>query len=264
MKPSQIERAAAKIAAWRLAKTPISALPPEESPRTENDAYAIQAALHGRMTAAGAGDIAGYKIGCTTPVMQAYLNIRQPCAGGVFASTVSDGEAVLRADDYLKVGVECEIAVRLARPLSANTGFLNEDAIAEAVDSVMAAMEVVEDRYEDYPSLGIHPLIADDFFNAGAVLGKPVTHWRDVDLLRVRGSMRINGVEVGTGAGADVMGHPLNALAWLARRTAELGGTLPAGSFVLLGSVVQTHWLSAGDDVQCVIDGLGETALSIR
>ena len=122
----------------------------------------------------------------------------------------------------------------------------------------MAAIEIVADRYDDYGSLGTPTLIADDFFNAGIVLGGPVEDWRDLDLAALSGRMAVNGEVVGTGVGGDIMGHPLEALAWLANRWSVQGRGLPAGAFVTLGSVVETRWISAGDEVVANIEGLGE------
>jgi len=108
-------------------------------------------------------------------------------------------------------------------------------------------------RYPDVPTL-----IADDFFNAGCVLGSPARRWPDLDLPALTGVTRLNGEEVGRGEGRAVMGHPFEALAWLANLRASLGLALRAGEFVLLGSVVETRWVSAGDEVTVAIDGLGE------
>ena len=77
----------------------------------------MQEVLHGLLAEAGQGPIVGHKIGCTTPVMQAYLGIANPCAGGVHATTVHQGHARVRHRDYVRVGVECEIAVRLGADL---------------------------------------------------------------------------------------------------------------------------------------------------
>ena len=68
------------------------------------------------------GALVGYKIGCTSAVMQQYLDIPHPCGGGVFAKGVHDSGVRLRAADFVRVGVECEIAVRLARDLVASRG----------------------------------------------------------------------------------------------------------------------------------------------
>ncbi len=101
-------------------------------------------------------------------------------------------------------------------------------------------------------------LIADDFFDAGCVLGEPVVGWRSLDLASLSGVTWINGVEVGRGRGADVMGHPFEALAWLANSLARRGRYLRAGEFVFTGSVVETKWLQPGDRVVMEIERLGK------
>src|SRR6202000_2786929 len=104
---------------------------------------------------------------------------------------------------------------------------------------------------------GAPTLIADDFFAAGCVLGEPVARIAAPDLLKVTGRALGNGKEAGRGPGADVLGHPANALAWLANHLAEDGKGLHAGQIVLTGSLVKTAWLKAGDHVVMELDGLG-------
>ena len=251
-------RAAEILRDARLAGTPIDRLPETCRPRDEPEGYAVQEALHGLLADAGLGPVAGHKIGCTTPVMQAYLGIRNPCAGGVVAATVHRHEARLRHADYRRVGVECEIAVRLGGDLGPAGAPFDRARVAPAVEAVLAAMEIVDDRYRDYRALDVPTLIADDFFNTGCVLGPPVTRWRELDLAALRGVTRLNGAEAGRGEGRAVMGHPLEALAWLANLRARLGLGLRAGEFVLLGSVVETRWVAADVEVVVAIEGLGD------
>ena len=126
----------------------------------------------------------------------------------------------------------------------------------------MTAIEIVDDRYENWRTIGTPTLIADDFFAAGAVLGPPVA----LDPPRssaATGTTVINGAEVGRGRGADVMGNPLNALAWLANSLAARGEMLRRDEVVLLGSLVETRWLARGDHVAIAVSGLGEVTLSI-
>ena len=251
-------RAAQILRDARLGRLRIDQLPLECRPQDPPDGYAVQEVLHGLLAASGLGPVVGHKIGCTTPVMQALLGIDHPCAGRVHATAVHHGQAHLRHADYVRVGVECEIAVRLGADLGPGVGVFDLERVARAVDAVLPAMEIVDDRYRDYRTLDVPTLIADDFFNAGCVLGTPVTRWRDLDLPMLTGVTRLNGVEIGRGEGRAVMGHPLEALAWLANLRARLGLALQAGEFVLLGSVVETRWVSTGDEVIVAIDGLGE------
>ena len=118
------------------------------------------------------------------------------------------------------MGVECEIVVRLTADLPREAAPFDRDGVAGAVGALMAGMEIVDDRYVDYKSLDTATLIADDFFDAGCVIGSPVTDWRRLDLTALTGQTLINGVEVGSGSSADVMGHPFEALAWLANSLA--------------------------------------------
>ena len=78
------------------------------------------------------GALVGYKIGCTSAVMQQYLDIPHPCGGSVFARGVHDSGASLRHADFVRVGVECEIAVRLARDLAPSEAPFTADAVAQA------------------------------------------------------------------------------------------------------------------------------------
>ena len=104
----------------------------------------------------------------------------------------------------------------------------------EAVGAVMAAIEIVDDRYVDWRALDAPTLTADDFFGAGCVLGRDDVAWRDLDLGLVSAMMAVNGREIGSGVGADILGDPLEALVWLANGPARATG-LPAGSIVMLG-----------------------------
>src|SRR3954462_1296199 len=174
-------RAARLIAEHRLARKPLPRLDAER-PGDELLAYSVQDALHQILTGAGLGPIAGHKIGCTTKVMQEFLRIPNPCAGGVFANTVCSSPATLRHADFLHVGVECEIVVRLGSDLEAAQAPFTAERVAEAVEALLPGMEIVDDRYVDYKSLDTPTLIADDFFDAGCVLGAPVADWRKLDI----------------------------------------------------------------------------------
>lgn len=196
--------------------------------------------------------------------MQRFLGIPNPCAGGVFEPTVQHRHGTYEHARFLHAGAECEIAVRLANDFPCSGAPHDPSSVVSAVGACMAAIEVVDDRYQDYRSLDTPTLIADDFFNAACVLGTPVENWRELDLARVTGRMTINGSEVGTGCGDDILGHPMAALAWLANGLAGRGRTLRAGEFVLLGSVVETKWVEAGDLVEIEIEGFGRASCAFR
>lgn len=238
----------------------IGHLPTECAPADVDEAMQIQDALNELLTHDGLGRVVGTKIGCTTKVMQEFLGMSHPCSGAIFDSTVHIGEGRFDFDSFLHVGVECEIAVRLASPIKAANRPHTLENVAPMVRSVHAAIEVVDDRYVDFVARepDWRTWVADNFFGAGIVLGEPLTDWQSLALPDVRGRMRINDDEVGTGYGRDIInGHPLEALVWLANEQSKLGRDLPADWIVMLGSVVQTKWVSKGDTVEAELDGLG-------
>ncbi|WKA26853.1 2-keto-4-pentenoate hydratase [Bradyrhizobium roseum] len=255
--------AAQMIATARRAGAPLDVLPPDLVPADEASGYQIQRAVHDLMLPQ-TGSLVGYKIGCTSPVMQQYLGIPHPCCGGVFARGVHDSGASLRSGDYVRVGVECEIAVRMARSLSPGEGPFTAESMMEAIEAYYPAIEIVDDRYIRWEAMGAPTLVADDFFAAGCVLGTAVPRSKAPDLLTVKGRALINGEEAGHGTGADVLGHPHNALAWLANHLADEGKGLHAGQIVLTGSLVKTVWLKAGDKVKMELDGLGTVFAEFR
>jgi 2-oxo-3-hexenedioate decarboxylase/2-keto-4-pentenoate hydratase len=254
--PDRILLAAQAIASARRNRTPLAALPPGIVPRDEAEGYLVQRALHDLMLPVN-GALAGYKIGCTSAVMQRYLDIPHPCSGGVFERGIHASGTMLPASDYVRVGVECEIAVRLEVDLPPAGAPFTHETVVGAIGAYHPAIEIVDNRYVTWETMGAATLVADDFFAAGCVLGAPVARAIAPDLLAVAGRAVINGAEAGQGRGADVLGHPHNALAWLANHLASEGRGLHAGQIVLTGSLVKTVWLKAGDRVVMELDGLG-------
>ncbi|MDP6875366.1 MAG: fumarylacetoacetate hydrolase family protein [Alphaproteobacteria bacterium] len=248
----------------------LDCLPLAPRPRDEREAYQVQFALHERLSQAGHGARVGWKIGCTTKVMQVFLNIPSPCAGGIFEIGLRQSPAGYDFAALRKPGVECEIAVRLAADVPLADAPYDRSNIAPYIGSVMSAMEVIEERFTDFHDEAVDAptLIADDFFHLGAVLGQAVAPSEDLDLAALSGQNRIDDQVMGSGQGADVMGHPYAALAWLANHLAQYDVGLRAGDVVLTGSIVTTKYPDAPGPSPVLavteIAGLGQTECIFR
>ena len=228
------------------------------APADEAAGYALQYAV---AEALGATRPAGFKIGATTKQMQDYLGLNGPAAGFVPAASLQPNGATLRFADFHNVGVECEVGLRLGRDLP--FGSYTAEQVRDAVAEVFPAIEIVERRYDDLKALGTPTLIADQVFHRAGVTGTPVADWRAVDLAATHGAMYLGGEKAGEGHGRDLLGHPLNALAWLAGSgAARLFGGLKAGQLVWLGSVTPPFWLPGPTTVEARFDTLGSARLS--
>lgn len=246
MTAQRISDCADLLAELRLSGKQLPCLPPDLIPRNEAEAYAVQFALHDRLSASGQGRRTGWKIGCTTKVMQEFLNIPSPCAGGMFETGVVHSPVSYNFDSLRRPGVECEIAVRLQRDVPRSGAPYDRQTIAPFVAAVKSAMEVVEERFVDFrdPSVNAATLIADDFFHFAAVLGPEIAvdEDPDLDLAALAGQTWIDDQERGAGHGVDVMGHPFAALAWLANHLAAHDLGLKGGDIVLTGSIVASQY----------------------
>ncbi len=263
MAPDPIAAAARHLFDAARAKERGAPLPPDLTPPDVPAAYLVQDMLQAFWAEAGAGEVAGWKVALTSKVMQELVGVAQPCEGAIFASRVHRNTVSLPHDNFVNIGVESEIAVRLARDLPASDGPYDRDNIRGAVAACMAAIEIVDDRAIDYGLVDAPLLIADNSFNAGCILGPEVTDWQGLDLAALPGRMEINGEVVGEGVGGDALGHPFVPLAWLANNLNERGTMLHAGDVVLTGSIVATKWLQPGDHMVTKVDGLGEASLTV-
>src|SRR5262245_22618385 len=245
-------------------RKPFGPIPASCAARSVDEAYAVQEAFHALM-AATHGPVAGYKIALTTPVMQHMVGFHEPVSGAILAKTMQQSPCTIRSTDYGRLGVECEIAIRLGADLPVTSAPYSRDQITAAIGAVMAAFELIDDRHADYTQFApqILSIIADNAWNGGIVLGLPAPDWQTVDLAAVHGTMVINEAVVGEGHGRDVMGHPLDALVWLANGLAKRGKRLTQGMVVMTGSIVATKFVHPGDIVRFCIDGLGEVRLSV-
>lgn len=259
MAEDAIEAAAEGIVAARLASRPLAPLAGLVS---VEDGYRAQALANARLER-HFGPRVGHKIGGTTAGMRAYLNLAEPVAGEVFASGLHPPGSSVECRAHRRLGIETEIAVRLGSGLAPASRPCGREEAAAAVAEMMAAIELVDDRYLDFKTIGAPTLAADNAFGAGLVLGAPARGWTALRLDRLDARTYLDGEPVGTGRSDALLGHPLDALAWLATRRAALGRPLGAGTVVTLGSITPVHWVTAPGRFRIEVEGLGAVELAV-
>jgi 2-keto-4-pentenoate hydratase len=225
-------------------------------------AYDVQRAYVALQASARGSPRAGYKIGLTSPSMQAMCGIETPVAGIVLDDRVHVSGVSMDRAQLVRFGIEFEIAVRLGRDLPPiGRPFALAD-LQHAVDAVAPAIEIVDDRQCDYASLDVLSLVADNAWNAGIVLGEFRTAWPD--LADVVGEVTVDDAEViDQGRGRDVLGHPLQSVLWLANHLAAQGGHLLAGEVVMTGSMVTTKFPSRPGRYRFEVSDLGAVTLTL-
>ena len=261
---SRVQRAARWLVRQHQERIPSRPMPPALAPSGIEEAYAVQDAFVSLKSRA-CGTVAGHKIALTTPRMRAMVGLDAPLAGRLHARQVVRGPASVRAVDYGRLLVEFEIAAQMAADLPAQGAPYTMGQVAAAVGAVMPALELADDRGADYATLSARglELAADNAWNEGAVLGEPCAEWRRIDLAAVAGVAFVNGATVGEGRGADTMGHPFAALAWVASHLASRGQGLRSGDIVITGSLVTSKFPRARDRIRFEAGALGSVELQV-
>lgn len=216
-------------------------------------AYAVQRVNVERGLAAGRR-VVGRKIGLTSPAVQNQLGVDQPDFGTLFADMAVPEGTTIAAGRLIQPKVEAEVALVLGAELPHRDCTVAD--VLRAADFALPALEIVDSRIADW-DIGIVDTVADNASSGLFVLGGTPVPLRGLDLRGVRMTMTRGGEVVSEGTGADCLGSPLNAAAWLASTLATMGDPLRAGDIVLTGALGPMAVVSPGDRFEARISQLG-------
>jgi 2-keto-4-pentenoate hydratase len=218
-----------------------------------DDAYAIQL-IQARQRIAGGRRVIGFKVGLTSAAMQQQLGVGEPDFGHLFDDMVHPADAPIVTARYLQPRAEPEIALVLGQGLR-GPGLTVADLVS-ATAYALPAIEIIDSRIVDW-HIGLLDTIADNASSGGLILGQSPVALTTVDLSTLGCVLRLNGRIHTTGAGAAVLGSPLNAATWLANTLTARGAELAPGHVILTGSLTAAVPVSAGDTVTASLDRLG-------
>ncbi len=217
------------------------------------DAYHIQQRMIARRIEKGER-VVGKKIGVTSQAVMNLLGVHQPDFGYLLDGMLyNEGEAI-PFDRLIQPKAEGEIAFLLKKDLQ-GPGVTAVDVLA-ATEGVMACFEIVDSRIQDW-KIKIQDTVADNASCGVFVLGDQLVDISKVDLALCGMVLEKNGEIVVTGAGAATLGHPVNAMVWLANTLGRLGIPLKAGDIVLSGAMGAMVPIQKGDNLRVTIGGIG-------
>ncbi|MBI2156913.1 MAG: 2-keto-4-pentenoate hydratase [Candidatus Rokubacteria bacterium] len=179
--------------------------------------------------------VAGWKAGFTSKPAQTAYGATEPVCAFLLASGVFPSRAEVPAARFVTPVVEAEGA--------------------------LPALELIDLRYTGKPAAS--DLIADGVAANAIVLGAPLTDVRGLDLALEGLVYEHNGTVAATNTAAEVLGSPLNALAWIANHLGARGLGLRAGDVVMSGSVSVLLRPKAGDSVRATFTRLGSVGVRL-
>ncbi len=222
------------------------------------DAYEIQL-LNIRQRVAEGARVVGHKVGLSSEAMQKMMNVDEPDYGHLLDDMEVFEDKPVLTSKYLLPRVEVEVGFVLADDLP-GAGCTEDDVLA-ATAAFAPAIELIDSRIANW-QIKLCDTIADNASSAGWVLGKERVSPKDIDIRNIDAVLRCNGEVLGKGRSDAVLGNPVTAVAWLARKVDQFGVRLKAGDVVLPGACMRAFDAKPGDDFVAEFDGLGSVHLS--
>src|SRR5438552_1368675 len=121
------------------------------------------------------------------------------------------------------------------------------------------ALELIDFRHSG-KAIGTDA-VAEGVYAKAIVLGGALTPLTGIDLALGGLVYEQSGVVVGTATAWEVMGNPLNSLAWIANHPGARGLGLRAGDVVMTGSVSKILQVKVGDTVRATFTRLGSVSV---
>jgi 2-keto-4-pentenoate hydratase len=221
------------------------------------DAYEIQLLNIQRSLDRGAR-VNGHKVGLSSRAMQEMMGVDEPDYGHLLSDMELFEDKPVEADRYCYPRVEVEVGFILGASLPGSG--CTEDDVLRATEAVAPAIELIDSRILDW-DIKITDTIADNASSAGYVLGEQRVPPNALDLRTIEAVLTRNGEKVAEGRSDAVLGNPVTAVAWLARKVASFGVTLEAGHVILPGSVHRAVDVRPGDSFVAELEGLGSVSL---
>lgn len=254
------EALADDLAQAERSRVPVSPLTSVHPDIDVVDAYEIQLINIRRRLADGA-TVVGHKVGLSSEAMQKMMGVDEPDYGHLLADMEVFEDVPVKAGAYLFPRVEVEVGFILADDLP-GAGCTEDDVLA-ATAAFAPSIELIDTRIRDW-KIALCDTIADNASSAGFVLGAARVSPKDIDIKGIDAVLTRNGDVVAEGRSDAVLGNPVTAVAWLARKVDSFGVRLKAGDIVLPGSCTRAIDVGPGDEFVADFAGLGSVRLSFE
>jgi len=241
----------------RVPTTPLTAAHPDID---VVDAYEIQL-INIRARLDDGARVIGHKVGLSSEAMQKMMGVDEPDYGHLLADMEVFEDVPVDTSKFLFPRVEVEVGFILAEDLP-GAGCTEDDVLA-ATAAYAPSIELIDTRIKDW-KIALCDTIADNASSAGWVLGPQRVSPKDIDITGIDAVLTRNGEVVAEGRSDAVLGNPVTAVAWLARKVDSFGVRLRAGDIVLPGSCTRAIDARPGDNFVADFAGLGSVRLSFE
>jgi 2-keto-4-pentenoate hydratase len=235
------------------------------APADVMQAYAAQDCLIDIQSQLRHTSVSGYKIAITTPVMREFVGFDDAISGCVLADMVFQSGHSVAAGKRQHLIIEFELALQFGRDVPERKAPWTADSILDFIACAYPCLEIADDRHAVYAELkrNFFSLVAENAWNHGAVLGVRIEKNQFPDLWQSTGTAYVDGQAIGSGHSRDVMGHPLEAMAWIANHFQQRGRRFKAGQWVTTGSWLASFFPLPGQHLRFDLAGCADVQVQI-
>jgi 2-keto-4-pentenoate hydratase len=244
-------------------RRPVDRLPEELTPGDLDAAYGAQAALVELLEADGAGAPAGYKVGCTNRIAMELLGAEHPFYGRVLRGSVLESGATVPPPAVGSLAIEPEYAYVVADVMPESEGPFDAESVVPYLGAIVPSIELIGGSFTDITAVGMPSLVAHNALNLGWVAGTRREDWTDLDLGGIEVTVVVDGEQTATGTAENVLGHPLNVVAWLANELNARATRLEPGDIVSTGTCTAVERLEPGSSARCRFGPLGDVRVAV-
>lgn len=236
--------------------------PADLLPSDRDSAYAIQDEMARLLASDPSNQVAGWKVGATSPGVQRAEGYDGPIPGRIIAPTIHRNGASVPLSRCCDAKVEAEVAFQFKSAPDRKRGEFTLEDLAGVV-SAAPAFDITGTRYAPSCRAGwggrqkMLAGIADNGNGGAVVIGEGTFSWGCVDFMQLRVELRVNGGDPVLNLWDLSRGHPLDALVWTVNHIYKRGFALASGDVVLTGSLTEPQPVQTGDHVDCHMPGLG-------
>jgi 2-keto-4-pentenoate hydratase len=212
---------------------------------TIEQAYRVQLALLDRWVARGER-LAGWKVGLTAPVIQRQFGMHEPVMGFLLESGHRESGVTFRHGELVEPGFENELCLTVGTRLEGPA--VTRAQARGAITAVQPAFEIIEGRgdFRGDAALALTDNAQQRAFVTGPASPLPAG-WEPAGTTV---DVSINGRRVDHAVGSEETGHPLGAVAWLAKKLAEFGRRIEPGHRIMSGSFTKQYPIARGDRIE--------------
>ena len=187
---------------------------------------------------------AGYKVGCTSPQIRKQFGLTEPICARLMAPRIYPNGTKLNFGDYFDCALEPELVLHIGSELDGSN--LETSHLLQAIAAISPGIEVHNYRFW-YGRPTSQELIASNGIHAGIVVGQEYKLAPDVELSQEQTALYLNGIEMASGIGSEIMGGPIESVRWLLSHLRKRGRGLRSGDLVIPGSATKLVEVKAGD-----------------